>query len=62
MSFVAFSNLTVGGVYQLQWSVAWYWSNQLVRFTVTNDVYTQMVGGVAGSEDYRLAKPVLDGA
>ena len=55
MSFLAFSNLTVGGVYQLQRSVAWYWSNQPVSFTATNDVYTQMVGGVAGSGDYRLA-------
>ena len=55
MSFLAFSNLTVGGVYQLQRSVAWYWSNQPVSFTATNDVYTQMVGGVAGSADYRLA-------
>jgi len=62
MSFLAFSNLTVGGVYQLQRSVAWYWSNQSVSFTATNDVYTQMVAGVAGNADYRLAKPVLYGA
>ena len=55
MSYLAFSNLTVGGVYQLQRSVAWYWSNQPVSFTATNDLYAQMVAGVAGSEDYRLA-------
>jgi hypothetical protein len=55
MSFLAFSNLTVGGVYQLQESVAWYWSNQPVSFTATNVLYTQMVAGVAGSGDYRLA-------
>ena len=55
MSYLAFSNLTVGGVYQLQRSVAWYWSNQPVSFTATNDLYAQMVAGVAGSGDYRLA-------
>ena len=62
MSFLAFSNLTVGGDYKLLRSVAWYWSNQSVSFTATNDVYTQMVAGVAGNADYRLAKPVLYGA
>ena len=55
MSFLAFSNLAVGGVYQLQRSVAWYWSNQPVSFTATNALYTQMVAGVASSGDYRLA-------
>ena len=55
MSFLTFSNLTLGGAYQLQQSVGWYWSNQPVSFTATNALYTQMVAGVAGSEDYRLA-------
>jgi hypothetical protein len=55
MSFLTFSNLTVGGAYQLQQSVAWYWTNQSGSFTATNARYTQMVGGVAGSSDYRLA-------
>jgi Concanavalin A-like lectin/glucanases superfamily len=55
MSFLAFSNLTTGGAYQLQQAVAWYWSNQPVSFTATNALYTQMVAGVAGSGDYRLA-------
>jgi hypothetical protein len=55
MSFLSFSNLTLGGVYQLQQSVAWYWSNQPVSFTATNALYTQMVAGVAGSGNYRLA-------
>ena len=55
MSFLAFSNLTLGGVYQLQQSVAWYWSNQPIRFMATNAVYTETVAGVAGSGDYRLA-------
>ena len=55
MSFLVFSNLTVGGVYQLQQLVAWYWSNQPVSFAATNALYTEMVAGVAGSGEYRLA-------
>ena len=55
MSFLAFSNLTLGGVYQLQQSVAWYWSNQPVSFTATNALFTQMVAGAVSSGDYRLA-------
>jgi hypothetical protein len=55
MSFLAFSNLTLGGVYQLQQSVRWYWSNQPVSQTATTTLYTQMVAGVADSGDYRLA-------
>src|ERR1017187_4009072 len=54
MSFLAFSNLTVGGSYQLQRAVAWYWTNQPVNFTATSAVYAQMVAGVAGSGSYRL--------
>ncbi len=55
MSFLSFSNLTIGGVYQLQRLVEWYWVNQPVNFTATNSTYTQMVSGVMGSGDYRLA-------
>ena len=55
MSFLAFSNLTVGGLYQLQRSAEWYWTDQPVSFTATDAIYTQMVAGVAGSGDYRLA-------
>jgi len=55
MSLLAFSNLTVGGAYQLQRSVAWYWTNQPVSFTAANLVYTQMVAGVVGGGDFRLA-------
>jgi hypothetical protein len=55
MSFLAFSNLTVGRAYQLQQFAGWYWSNQLAGFTATNALYTQRVGGVAGSGNYRLA-------
>jgi hypothetical protein len=55
MSFLTFSNLTVGGVYQLQRSVGWYWTNQPVSFTAADVTYTEMVAGVAGSGDYRLA-------
>ena len=55
MSFLSFSNLTLGGVYQLQHSVAWYWSNQPLSFTASNTLYTQTVAGVADSGSYRLA-------
>ena len=55
MSFLIFSNLTVGGIYQLQRSMAWYWTNQPVTFTSTNALYTQMVAGAAGGGEYRLA-------
>ena len=55
MSFLSFFNLSVGGVYQLQQSVAWYWSNQPVSFTATITTHTQIVAGVASSGDYRLA-------
>ena len=55
MSFLSFSNLTNNTVYQLQQSVAWYWSNLPVSFTDTNSLYTQMVAGVVVSGDYRLA-------
>jgi hypothetical protein len=55
MSFLAFSNLTVGGSYQLQQSVAWYWSNQPVSFTATNALYTQIVARAGSGGDYRLA-------
>jgi hypothetical protein len=55
MSFLTFSNLTAGGVYQLQQLAGWYWTNQPLSFTATNSVYTQMVSGVVNSGDYRLA-------
>jgi len=55
MSFLTFSNLTVGGVYQLQRSVAWYWTNEPVSFTAAEVTYTEMVAGLASSGDYRLA-------
>ena len=55
MSFLSFSNLTVAGAYQLQQSVAWYWTNQPISFTATNSLYTQMVAGVWSSSNFRLA-------
>ena len=55
LSCLSFSDLALGGVYQLQQSVGWYWSNQPVTFTATNALYTQMVAGMAGSGDYRMA-------
>ena len=56
MSFLAFSNLTTGVTYQLQRLVGWNWTDEPVSFTASNLVYTQMVAGVAGSEEYRLAQ------
>jgi hypothetical protein len=55
LSFLTFSNLTVGGVYQLQQLSGWYWTNQPVNFTAKNAVYSEMVSGVVGSGAYRLA-------
>ena len=56
MSFLTFSNLTVGGVYQLQQlAEGYYWTNQPVNFTATNAVYTEMVSGTMDSGEYRLA-------
>lgn len=55
MTFLSFSNLTIGGNYQLQNLVAWYWTNQPVSFTATDAIYTQMVAGVVGRGNYRLA-------
>ena len=56
MSFLSFSNLSVGGVYQLQQlEQAYYWSNQPVSFIATNAQFTDIVPGMASSGDYRLA-------
>ncbi len=55
LSFLSFSNLTIGGVYQLQQLVIYYWSNQPLSFTATNSIYTQMFAGFVGSNNYRLA-------
>ncbi len=55
MSFLSFSNLTVGGAYQLQEFLGWYWSNQPASFTASNVIYTQMVTGAVGGGSYRLA-------
>jgi hypothetical protein len=55
MSFLSFSNLTLGGNYQLQQLSAYYWTNLPVNFTASNNTYTQLVAGVAGSGSYRLA-------
>jgi hypothetical protein len=55
MSFLSFSNLTIGGSYQLQQSVQYYWTNQSVSFTASNTLFTQMVAGAVTSGNYRLA-------
>ena len=56
MTFLSFSNLTVGQSYQMQRTFAWYWTNLPVSFTATNPVYTQIVAGAVRSGDYRLAQ------
>ena len=55
MSLLTFSNVTLGGVYQLQKSVGRHWENVTVSFTATNVIYTQMVSDVVASDKYRLA-------
>ena len=55
MSFLSFSNLTVGGAYQMQQFVGWYWANQPANFTATDGLYTQMVAGAWGIGNFRLA-------
>ena len=55
MSFLSFSNLTVGGNYQLQQLSAYYWTNLPLNFTASNSTYTQLIVGVVGSGSYRLA-------
>jgi len=55
MSFLTFSNLTLGGDYQLQQFQTWYWTNQPLSFTATNTLYSQMFTGVVGGGEYRLA-------
>ena len=55
MSFLTFSNLAIGGTYQLQQLFLYYWTNQPVNFMASNALYTQMVAGAVGSGSYRLA-------
>jgi hypothetical protein len=55
MTFLSFSNLTVGGAYQLQQWEGYYWSNHLASFTATNAPYSQTVAGVVSRGDYQLA-------
>ncbi len=54
-SSLIFSNLTVGGSYQLQQFQAPYWTNLPASVTATNAVWTTVVPGTARGEDYRLA-------
>jgi hypothetical protein len=53
MSFLTFSNLTIGGSYQLQQFFDYYWLNLPVSFTATNAIFTNMAAGICGQ--YRLA-------
>ena len=56
MTYLTFSNLTVGQSYQMQRTFEWYWTNLPVSFTATSPVYSQMVSGAARNVDYRLAQ------
>ncbi len=53
MSFLSFTNMTLGGIYQFQQFVDYYWTNLPVSFTATNVLHTQIVPGFGGT--YRLA-------
>ena len=55
VSFLVFSNLTVGDTYQLQQASLWYWTNQPVSFMASNIFYTQAVAGAVRNGVYRLA-------
>ncbi len=56
MTFLTFSNLTVGESYQMQRTFAWYWTNLPTSFMATNPTYSQMVTGAVQGADYRLAQ------
>jgi hypothetical protein len=55
MSFLVFSNLTLGTNYQLQNISSNTWVNVSSSFAATNSVYSQMVTGLPGLINYRLA-------
>jgi hypothetical protein len=55
LSLLSFSDLTVGGSYQLQQFGSRHWANLSTSFTASNSVYTQMVAGVVSPANYRLA-------
>ncbi len=56
MSFLTFTNLALGGVYQLQQlAQGYFWTNAPINFTATNSVYSQMVSGTMNAGQYRLA-------
>lgn len=54
MTLLSFSDLAVGGSYQMQRQQAWYWTNQGASFTASSSTRTQMVAGAAGTANYRL--------
>lgn len=53
MSLLTFSNLAVGGSYQLQRLNSYYWTNQPLSFTAASSFYQMFAGGFGG--EYRLA-------
>jgi len=56
MTFLSFSNLSISSSYQLQQlEQSYYWSNQPISFIAANSQFTDIVAGIVGSGDYRLA-------
>jgi hypothetical protein len=54
VSLLSFSNLNVGGDYQLQRSQQWYWTNQSAPFTADSSAYTQVLEKTVAPGAYRL--------
>lgn len=50
MTLLSFTNVAVGGGYQLQSYKGWYWTNELSGITAGSTVYTQMVAGAPGTK------------
>lgn len=55
ISFLSFSNLSVGSTYQLQRTYLWYWTNQFDSFMAADTAYTLGLSTVAAVGEYRLA-------
>ena len=55
MSLLSFTNLAVGGNYQLQFFSDNTWSNLGAAFAAASSTFTQYVSGTAGPNGYRLA-------
>ncbi len=54
-TLLSFTNLAVGGTYELQSFKGWYWTNEAAGFAASSPTYTQRVRGAPGTKAYRLA-------